>query len=174
MGQIGDVTFWCYYIRMSIGNQYRWCLRRNNHHIRIHHPENPSKVPKTWFWVWVRSTEVSDLRWPFGVTWWCAQSCQTMPWPKKHERFSFVSMTSRLFMVKRDFTEKSAGGCTSYDVIAPWPDLTRSIFFSPKYARRLPHSLCQTSSRSAEPFRNYRGKTSGGGRYDPPPWLCEG
>ena len=43
---------------------------------------------------------------------------------------------------KHDIVAKVAGGCSSYDVIAPWPDLTRSIFF-PKIAQGLPHKVAQ-------------------------------
>ena len=43
---------------------------------------------------------------------------------------------------KHHFVAKVAGGCSSYDVIAPWPELTRSIFLQkiaegyPKTRRR--------------------------------------
>ena len=37
---------------------------------------------------------------------------------------------------KYDFLEKSVGGCSTYDVIAPWPDLTRPICFCQKLRKR--------------------------------------
>ena len=46
---------------------------------------------------------------------------------------------------------------TSYDVIAPWPDMTRSIFL-PEVAQGLPHRLCKISARSAERLGSYREK----------------
>ena len=62
---------------------------------------------------------------------------------------------------KHDFVAKVAGGCSSYDVIAPWPDLTRSIFL-PKIAQGLPHKVAQNpAARSAAVFslsaKNLRG-----------------
>ena len=39
---------------------------------------------------------------------------------------------------KHGFVAKVAGGCSSYDVIAPWPDLTGSIFFAKNCARFAP------------------------------------
>ena len=47
---------------------------------------------------------------------------------------------------KHDFVAKVAGGCSSYDVIAPWPDLTGSIFFLPKIAQGLPHKVAQNTA----------------------------
>ena len=64
--------------------------------------------------------------------------------------------------VKHDFVAKVAGGCSSYDVIALWPDLTGSIFF-PKIAQGLPHKVAQNpAARSAAVFslsaKNLRGR----------------
>ena len=40
---------------------------------------------------------------------------------------------SRLRGWKCDFLEKPVGGCTSYDVIARWPNRTRSMFYQKLY-----------------------------------------
>ena len=70
---------------------------------------------------------------------------------------------------KHDFVAKVAEGCSSYDVIAPWPDLTRSIFL-PKIAQGLPHKVAQNpAARIAPPFFAIHEKTSGGGGCTPPP-----
>ena len=44
---------------------------------------------------------------------------------------------------KHDFVAKVARGCSSYDVIAPWPDLTRSNFLLPNIAQGLPHKVAK-------------------------------
>ena len=62
---------------------------------------------------------------------------------------------------KHDFLELSVGGCSSYDVIARWPDLTRSNFL-PKVAQRMLHKLCKISAWSAQRFGNHIRKTHGG------------
>ena len=72
------------------------------------------------------------------------------------------------------FSEKSVGGCTSYDVIAPWHDMTWQNFFLPKDAQRLPHKLCQIWRRCAPPFFGHLRKTLGGGSHRPPPNRGEG
>ena len=53
-------------------------------------------------------------------------------------------MASRQGAVKHGFVSKIAGGCSSYDAIAPWPDLTWSIFL-PKVAQGLPQKVPQSS-----------------------------
>ena len=66
---------------------------------------------------------------------------------------------------KHDFVGKVAGGCSSYDVIAPWPDLTRSIFFAENCAR-FAHKVAQNLAAL---------KTSGGGGCtNPPPIRARG
>ena len=119
-----------------------------------------------WFGIWIRSTGVTDLGWPCGVERWCAQPTRTMCGPKKHQIFAFVSITSCIFAIKHGFVRKSAWGCSSYDLIAPWPDLTRSNFFLPKSAQRMSHWLCQISSWSSERFRHYCEKKLGGRCYN--------
>ena len=47
-------------------------------------------------------------------------------------------MVSRQGAVKHGFVSKIAGGCSSYDVIAPWPDLTWSVFFYQKLRKVCP------------------------------------
>ena len=141
IGQIGDVILWCLDMQESMRDQYRWCSHKKNHHIRIHPLEKPSKVPNMWFEVRVSSTEVTDLRWPCRVERWCAQPTRTMCGPQQHQIFAFVSITSRIFAMKHCFIRKSAGGCTTYDVIAPWPDLTRSFFFFKKCAQDAPLAM---------------------------------
>ena len=95
-----------------------------------------------WFKVNVRLSEVTDLKWPHGIEWQCGNSTLAMSWPNHVQILSFASMASRQVAVKHGFVSKIAGGCSSYDVIAPWPDLTWSIFL-PKVAQGLPHKVPQ-------------------------------
>ena len=95
-----------------------------------------------WFEVNVRLSEVTDLKWPHGTEWQCGNSTLAMSWPNHVQILSFASMASRQGAVKHGFVNKIAGGCSSYDVIAPWPDLTWSIFL-PTVAQGLPHWVPQ-------------------------------
>ena len=90
-----------------------------------------------WFEVNVRLSEVTDLKWPHGTEWQCGNSTLAMSWPNHVQVLSFASMASRQGAVKHGFVSKIAGGCSSYDVIAPWPDLTWSVFFYQKL-----HKVC--------------------------------
>ena len=76
------------------------------------------------FQVNVRLSEVTDLKWPHRTEWQCANSTLVMSWPNHVQILSFAWMASRQVAVKHGFVSKIAGGCSSYDVIAPWPDLT--------------------------------------------------
>ena len=96
-----------------------------------------------WFEVNVRLSEVTDLKWPHGTEWQCGNSTLAMSWPNHVQILSFASMASRQGAVKHGFVSKIAGGCSSYDVIAPWPDLTWSFFFLSKVAQGLPHKVPQ-------------------------------
>ena len=68
---------------------------------------------------------------------WGPQKVRTPPWgnpryatgPNQVQILSFASMASREVAIKHSFVNKIAGGCSSYDVIAPWPGLTSSIFY---------------------------------------------
>ena len=44
------------------------------------------------------------------------------------------------YVIENTFPGKPVGGCTSYDVIVRWPDLTRSIFFCQKLCKGWPIS----------------------------------
>ena len=72
-------------------------------------------------------------------------------------------MTSRI----RDLTRTYDwyiyhGGCSSYDVIAPWPDLTWSICFYQKLRKVCPIRYTKTRRRYAPSFFRYLRKTLGG------------
>ena len=120
-----------------------------------------------WFEVNVSLSEVTDLKWRHGTEWQCGNSTVAMSWPNHVQILSFASMASRQGAVKHGFVSQIAGGCSSYDVIAPWPDLTWSIFL-PKVAQGLPHKVPQNV---APPFFRYLRKTSGGGGLHQPPPL---
>ena len=72
-------------------------------------------------------------------------------------------MAQRQIAVKHDFVCKIAGGCSFYDVIASWPDLTWSTFL-PKVAQGLPHHVSQNpAARNAAVFPLSAKKAGGGG-----------
>ena len=112
-----------------------------------------------WFEVNVRLSEVTDLKWPNGTEWQCGNSTLAMSWP--YQILSFASMASGQGAVKHGFLSKIAGGCSSYDVIAPWPDLTWSIFYQ-KLRKVCPIRYARTRRRYEPPFSRYLRKTSGG------------
>ena len=71
-----------------------------------------------------------------SCSWWIrARSC----WPEAQASNFLLSFTQsswtwngvKLYGWKHYFGEKSAGGCSSYDVIAPWPDLTGQFSVAP-------------------------------------------
>ena len=78
--------------------------------------------------------EVIWGHWPQVASW----NWMTMSWPNHVQILSFASMASRQGAVKHGFVSKIAGGCSSYDVIAPCPDLTWSFFFTKSCARFAP------------------------------------
>ena len=84
-----------------------------------------------------------------------------MSWPNHVQILSFASVASRQGAVKYGFVCKIAGGCSSYDVIAPWPDLTGSIFCQ-KLRKVCPIRYPKTWRRYAPLFFRYLWKTSGG------------
>ena len=84
-------------------------------------------------------------------------------------RHGSVTWHARQGVVKHGFVSKIAGGCSSYDVIAPWPDLTWSIFFYQKLRKVCPISFPKTRRRYAPPFFRYLRLTSGGGVAPTPP-----
>ena len=118
----------------------------------------------------MRSTEVTDLRWPRWPNRQCAYSSLAMSWPNHVQILSFASMAPSQVARKHDFVVKVAGGCSSSDVIAPWPDLTRSISFCQKLCKVCPMRYPNSKSRRrvAPPFFRYPRKTSGGVAPTPP------
>ena len=117
----------------------------------------------------MRLSEVTDLKWPHGTEWQCGNSTLAMPWPNHVQILSFAPMASRQGAVKHGFVSKIAGGCSSYDVIAPWPDLTWSTFFLPKVAQGLPHKVPQNpAALRAAVFSLSAKNLRGGGVHQPP------
>ena len=117
---------------------------------------------------------VTDLKWPHGTEWQCGNSTLAMSWPNHVQILSFVSMASRQGAVKHGFVSTIAGGCASYDVIAPWPDRTWSIFFYQKLRKVCPIRYPKTRRRVAPPFFPYLRNLRGGGVHQPPPRPGEG
>ena len=100
-----------------------------------------------WLEVNVRLSEVTDLKWPHGTECQCGNSTLAMSWPNHAQLLSFASMASRQGAVKHGFVSKIAGGCSSYDVIAPWPALTWSFFFYQKLRKVYPIRYPKTRRR---------------------------
>ena len=100
-----------------------------------------------------------------GTEWQCGNSTLAMSWPNHVQILSFASMTSHQGAVKHGLISKIAGGCSSYDVIAPWPDLSWSIFFYQKLRIVFPIRYPKTRRRYAPPLFRYliSDKTSEGG-----------
>ena len=71
-----------------------------------------------------------------------------------------VDTTGRKLRNLAQLRESPAGGCTSYDVITPWPDMTRSIFLL-KDAQRMTHIACKISASYARLFSVHLGKILG-------------
>ena len=91
----------------------------------------------------MRSTEVSDLRWP--------QLTLTLIWRnvKGHIQscidtnlinYPHSSQSHHAKLRLLTISLKSCEGCSSYDVITSWPDLTRPIFFHQKLRKGCPIS----------------------------------
>ena len=116
-----------------------------------------------WFEVNVRLSEANDLKWPHGTEWQCGNSTLAMSWPNHVQILSFASMVSSQGAVKHGFVSKIAGGCSSYDVIALWPDLTWSFFLKQKLRKVCPIRYPKTRRCYTPPFFRYLRKTSGGG-----------
>ena len=105
--------------------------------------------------IWLVYLPWTHKQWPsgsHGTEWQCGNSTLAMSWTNHVEILSFAAMASRQGAVKHGFVSKIAGGCSSYDVIAPWPDLTWS-FFLPKVAQGLPHKVPQNPAFSAKNLR---------------------
>ena len=87
-------------------------------------------------------------------------------------------MAPRQVAVKLEFVGKIAGGCSSYDVIPPRPNLTWSIFFTKSCARFAPKvgtpkpggavffAICEKPQGVAPPCRGKWGKTDQRGKTD--------
>ena len=168
IGQIYDVTdpwpdthIWLVYLPWTHKGQ-------KNPSNRIHHLKKRLYSQIMWFEVNVRLSEVTDLKWHHGTEWQCGNSTLAMSWPKHVQILSFASMASRQGAVKHGFVSKLAGGCSSYDVIAPWPDLTWSTFLYQKLRKVFPIRNLKTRWRYAPPFFSLSAKNlRGGGAPNP-------
>ena len=99
---------------------------------RIHHLKKRLWSQIMWFEVNVRLSEVTELKWPHETEWQCGNSTLAMSWPNHVQISAFAPMESRQGAVKHGFVSKIAGGCSSYDVIAPWTRKLRKIATSGK------------------------------------------
>ena len=133
-------------------------------------PPPSETVRNTKFVIWGKC-EVNRGHWPRWPRWpnrQCANSSLAMSWPNHVQILSFASMAPSQVARKHDFVAKVAGGCSSYDVIAPWPDLTRSNFFAKNCARFAPSGSPKPGGATRRRFFAIREKPQGGGGGAPP------
>ena len=96
-------------------------------------------------------------------------------WPKSRITSPFQSMgTGEVSEIR--FRWKSVGVCSSYDVIAPWRDLTwpGKRFFLPEAAMKIFHKLCEVSALSDRRFGGHFRKKARVGGHEPRPCADEG
>ena len=74
------------------------------------------------------SVKVNDLEWPLKGQYAISKVRCGLVMTYIMHNISIPVNGSKFRGWKHDVLEKSAGGCTSYDVIAPWPGQTRSFF----------------------------------------------
>ena len=122
----------------------------------------------------VRLSEVTDLKWPHGTEWQCGTSTLAISWPNHVQILSFASMASRQGAVKHGFVSKIAGGCSSYDVTAPWPDLIWSFFFTKSCARFAPSGIPKPDGATRRRFFAICEKPQGWGCTVAPPLSGRG
>ena len=123
-------------------------------------PQNRQVGHHRYVWDQPRSV-TSDGLWKVKIQW--QRSDVVMFWPKSCIISPFPLIAASCVAENTIFMKKSVGGCTTYDVIALWPDLTRSI--SPPKLRK----WCPISSAKFQ-----RNPPSGlavamGGCITPPP-----
>ena len=120
----------------------------------------------------MRSTEVSDLRWP--------QLTLTLIWRnvKGHIQscidtslinYPHSSQSHHAKLRLLTISLKSCEGCSSYDVITSWPDLTRPNFFHQKLRKGCPISYGKFQHDPPNGVASSSEKLMGGGLHQPPP-----
>ena len=135
-----------------------------NHKFRFSTSGNPIKhMPIDYLSLWVqpRSVTSGDLSWPWN-------SYGTMSRVKSSHVLTPISSTIPIQVnrttpscVFSRFRWNLVGGCSSYDIIASWPDLTWPNF-SLKVAQKMPHKLWKISARYSKRCGVQLSKAHGG------------
>ena len=125
----------------------------------------------------MRSTEVSDLRWPYLTL--------TLIWRnvKGHIQsyidtnlinYPHSSQSHHAKLRLLTISLKSCEGCSSYDVITSWPDLTWPNFFHQKLRKGCPISYGEFQQDPPKRCGVQHRKTHGGGGCINPPLTGRG
>ena len=120
-------------------------------------------------WVQPRSLTSGDLSWPWNFS-------GTMSRVTSSHVFTSISSTIPITVnrttpscVYSRFRWNLVEGCSSYDVITSWPDLTRPNFFHQKLRKRCPISYGKFQRDSPNGVASSSEKLIGGGLHQPPP-----
>ena len=84
-----------------------------------------------------------------------------------HANISIPVNGGKLRGCKYNFLEKSVGGCTFYDVIDPWPNMTWS-FFAKSCAKDAPSAMQNFSVIRSAVRKPFQKNSLGGGSHRPP------
>ena len=120
-------------------------------------------------WVQPRSLTSGDLSWPWNFS-------GTMSRVTSSHVFTSISSTIPITVnrttpscVYSRFRWNLVEGCSSYDVITSWPDLTRPNFFHQKLRKRCPISYGKFQRDSPNGVASSSEKLMGGVASTPPP-----
>ena len=143
-----------------------------HHRFRFSTSGNPTKdmtIGYLSLWVQPRSVTSGDLSWPWNL-------CGTMSRVTSSHVFTSISSTIPIPVnrttpscVYSRFRWNLVEGCSSYDVITSWPDLTRPNFFHQKLRKRCPISYAKFQRDSPNGVASSSEKLMGGLHQPPPP-----
>ena len=143
-----------------------------NHKFGFSTSGNPTKhmlIGYLTLWGQPRSVTSGDLRWP-------SNSCFAKPRVTASHVLAQITSTIPIQVnrttpscVYLRFRWNLAEGCSSYDVITSWSDLTWPIFLA-NVAQRTPHKLWNISARYSKRFSVQLRKTHGGLHQSPLHW----
>ena len=110
----------------------------------------------------MRSTEVTDLRWPRWPNRQCTNSTLAMFWPNLVQILSFASMAPSQLLRE---TRLCCWSCLRLFLLWCHSSVTRPDpvnFFGQKLRKFCPHKVAQNPAALRAPFLRYPWKTSGG------------
>ena len=128
-------------------------------------PQNRQIGHYRYVWGQSRSMTSDDL---WKVKMQCQRSYVVLCLPKSCIISSFLLMAASYVAENTISLKKSVRGCTSYDVIAPWPGLTRLISFCQKLHRGCPISYAKFQRDPPSGSEVIPEKLMDGGCINPP------